>query len=154
MTRALPIVLLLAACGPPPSTVEVDGETAEIAATDPALLETIRSLSFLFFDDAEEENGCGTLVDLDAVQLDARGPVSHQGINVSDRTEHAFGAITGPGRRAFMILGSVRPLAMAEQADPLPLLPGTIVAIGCRELDVVEGTRFNVPIVLFPAGLR
>jgi hypothetical protein len=148
------LAIVGAACGPPPTTVDVDGQTTEIAATDPELLDAIESLSFLFYNDADAENGCGALVDLDAVELDDRQPVSHQGINVADRTEHAFGAITGAGRRAFVVLGSVRPLAMAEQADPLPLLPGTIVAVGCRELDVVEGTRFNLPVVLFPAGLR
>lgn len=150
--------LLVAACcscgAPPPGFALVDGETATLAATDPQLVDALQSLTFLFFNDADGDNGCAALVEQDAAGLNARNPVSHQGINVEDRQEHAFGAIQGEGRRSFVVLGSVRALSAAEQADPLPVLGGSVVAIGCRELDVVEGQRFHLPVVLFPAGLR
>ncbi len=159
MTRAAAsstvlVAMLLTACGAEPASITIEGETATLAATDPTLFDALKSLTFLFYDDGAGDNACGELVDLDVAQLNDRDPKSHQGINTDDRTEHAFGAIQGAGERAFVVLGSVRALSAAEQADPLPILGGTVTAIGCRQVVIEEGTRFSVPIVLFPAGLR
>lgn len=165
------LALGLSACAaPPPRDLALDlgvGE-ARLALTDPTLLEPLKSFVALMYWNPDGLNACADLVDEDLAQLDARGPLASQvvaleGENGSD--EHAFGNVAESGVHSFLLLGSLKPKGLlkfevdgesgeASSSNPLVEGRGSVIAVGCEEVDVRQYQRFDVPISLFPAGLR
>jgi hypothetical protein len=160
MKRAC-LALLLAvapiACSTPPS-VEFAGESFALRATDEALFASLRSLVFFLYPGEAGVSSCRELLDLPVDVLDdaPRAPIAVQAIDLTTgRAEHTFGAIevAEAGTRSFLVLGTT---ATVEGEDVLASLRETksVTAIGCSDVVVAQGTRFDVPIVLFPAGRR
>lgn len=170
--RFVVVALFLAApaCERAPRYLDVDlgaGET-RLALTDPALLDPLKSFVALMYFNPDGLNSCADLVDASLSDLDARKPLASQvvaleGENGSD--EHAFGNVGESGVHSFLLLGSLKPkgLLRFEEEDangeptssnPLVEAEGSVIAIGCEEVDVRQYQRFDVAISLFPAGLR
>lgn len=174
MTRAFVLVALLLSltgCGAPaPRTVELDlgvGQ-ARLALTDPALLAPLKSFVALMYFNPDGLNACADLVDADLAALHERGPLATQVVALegeSGSDEHAFGNVAESGVHSFLLLGSLKPKGLlkfeveggngtAASSNPLIEGSGSVIAVGCEEVDVRQYQRFDVPISLFPAGLR
>jgi len=84
------------------------------------------------------------------------------------RNSHLLADLYAPGQYSIVLLASRLPYADTntyfqvnpdtnEKLDPLKVLanhPPSVVAIGCRELDISVYERQNIELVLFPSGLR
>lgn len=155
-------------CSPPsPREIAIDlgaGE-ARLALTDPALLEPLKSFVALMYWNPDGLNACADLVDEDLAALDARGPLASQVVALEGEAgsdAHAFGNVAEGGVHSFLLLGSLKPKGLlkfeleggAQRSNPLVEGEGSVIAVGCEEVDVRQYQRFDVPISLFPAGLR
>jgi hypothetical protein len=85
-----------------------------------------------------------------------------------ETNSHLLADLYAPGRYSVLLLGSRLPYADAstyfqvspdtnEKLDPLKVLADhspSVVAIGCRELEISVYERRNIELILFPSGLR
>ena len=147
----------LSACAPL-AAIDLGAHDVTLSATDAALFESLRSLVFTFYDAEKAANACATLVNLPTADLDngERAPEAVQALDLDTRRiEHTFGAVDvdAATTKAFLVLGSPD---LVDAADPLAdlIARNGVTAIGCHDLVVEPGTRYDVPIVLFPAGRR
>ncbi len=155
---------------PAPRYLDVDlgpGQ-ARLAISDPALLEPLKSFIALMYWNPDGLNACADLVDTSLQDLEARGPLASQVVSLEgddSSDEHAFGNVGESGVHSFLLLGSLKPKGLLRfQVDDgsgatvssNPLVEGhaSVIAVGCEEVDVRQFQRFDVPISLFPAGLR
>lgn len=168
---ALAMGLSLFGCGAPaPRTLELDlgVGTARLALTDPALVRPLKSFVALMYFNPDGLNACADLVDADLAELRDRGPLASQVVALEGEGksgEHAFGNVGESGVHSFLLLGSLKPKGLLkfalegengepQSSDPLVECAGSVIAVGCEEVDVRQYQRFDVPISLFPAGLR
>lgn len=154
----------LTGCNERTSSVDFgETATAELALTDPALMNEVRTLvAATFFVPAGQ--GCVELLELSGAELDAvseaqepiAGAMAIPALDAEGEAgRHGFGGIYAPGEYAFMLLGSTRPFAeYPERGRPLEEAAGTIVAMGCRQASVLNDERQDLKITLFPAGVR
>jgi hypothetical protein len=152
---ALALALASACQGDPAAVIDVGAGTLRLPLTDPALLERVPSLITLMYLNLEGINPCAELVDASVAELVARSPSARQVIDLGATSRHAFGNIGAGGAYSFVLLGSTKPPeALVNQTDVLAAASGSVVAVGCEEVFVRQHHRFDVPITLFPAGLR
>jgi hypothetical protein len=180
---AVLVIGVLGACRPPAAALTIDvAETGEatLAITDEALLGEVDTLLALMYFNHEGANSCSALVDESVQALTGRGPLARQALATTgpDATlDHSFGNIGASGEHSFLLLGSFRPSrdfrggascsvntdcasgscvrsVCARADDPLELAAGNVVAVGCEEFFVVQNFRAELPIRLFPTGLR
>lgn len=135
--------------------IDLGAGTLRLPLTDPALVGELGSVITLMYLNLGGMNPCADLVDASVDQLAERGPSARQAIDLSSSSHHAFGNIGAGGDYSFLLLGSTKPHgAIASQPDLLAAARGSVVAMGCEEVYVRQNYRFDVPITLFPAGLR
>lgn len=167
---ALALPLALVACdAPAPRPLELDlgVGTTRLALTDPALVAPLQSFIALMYFNPDGLNACADLVDASLEELKERGPLASQVVALEGEgssDQHAFGNVGENGVHSFLLLGSRKPKGHlrfpiegangVETSDPLVEGAGSVIAIGCEEVDVRQYQRFDVPISLFPAGLR
>jgi len=155
-----------------------------VGLTDGALFDELETVLLMMYFDPNGENSCGSLVDDGTASLNDRAPTARQAIAVRGagaRDDHVFGNIPASGRYSFVMLGSHRRAADFRGGDvcsvdadcaselcrggtegmrcdraenPLALAVGTVVAVGCEEITVVQTFRTVLSVRLFPAGLR
>lgn len=156
-------VVLGAGCAPEAPVLDLhDGSRLRLAMTDPGLASRVGTYIAAMFlvGEGEAARGCRALLDYSLEELEdhrRQQPLSAaaQAFQVNEAIDaHAFGAVHFDGLHAFLVLGSLRP--DIERTEPMPLreAQGTVIAMGCREIEVSPGDRFDLDVVLFPAGLR
>lgn len=134
-----------------------DGSQVQLAVTDPEIVDELESLIAVMYFDPNGANACADLVDDDLDGLVERGPRANQAVPARPGEdgggEHAFGNVGAGGPHSFLLLGSVRPVAELGR-EPLANARGSVIAVGCEELEVLQNRRYDLPVTLFPAGLR
>jgi hypothetical protein len=154
----LAALALVGLCACQPSTrVELVGGTAELAATAPELIDEMQSVVAVVFYNFGGENACAELVDAPLDDIAAREPFARQAVPLEDTVGlgHTFGNIGASGDYSFLLLGSFRETgALLAGADPILAARGSVIAIGCEEQRVLQNYRYDLPITLFPAGVR
>jgi hypothetical protein len=163
--------LLVAAtvgCTPTAPTLDLDNGQLRLAMTEPDLVTAINTWVAAIYHVDDDGPGCHDLIDMVPSELERerqRQPSSAAAAAFTladDRSGIDFGRVEPAGARALVMLGSTRELGDQTvgdgELDPsqqiLPQLTGSIVAIGCRELQIESDRRFAADVVLFPAGLR
>lgn len=123
-----------------------------LAALDPDLLREADTLLFSF----SKTQTCSDLVDrspaeISALLEDAEENAPLQPIEPT-APEHVFGRVEPNVPTAYFVLASAKTdlgprLAFADFTN-------TVFAFGCRDFAAPSGTRHDLPITLFPIGLR
>lgn len=168
----LPAVLASAlaapGCTPTAPTLDLEQGELRLAMTEPDLVTAISTwIAAVYYVD-DEGPGCTELIDMTPAELELarqRQPTTAAAAPFTltdDRNAVDFGRVEPAGVRALVMLGSTLPLGDQTVADGeldpaaqiLPQLTGSVVGIGCRELQIDPDRRFSADVVLFPAGLR
>ena len=158
----------LSACTPTAPTLDLEQGQLRLAMTEPDLVTAINTWVAAVYYVDEDGPGCAELLDMVPSELERerqRQPTTAAAAPFTlsdDRNAVDFGRVEPAGLRALVMLGSTRELGdqtVAEsELDPaaqiLPQLGGSVIAIGCRELEIEADRRFSADVVLFPAGLR
>lgn len=152
----------LCACEAP--LVETDLGRLELGLTNPTLLEEVNTLVALMFANEGGNASCAALVNATPNALKAREPAAVQALSKDEPAcrgtggAHTFGRVDPAGPYTFVLLGSVRPFCEIETEDAevsaLDAVRGTVIAVGCEELEVQWNERYDIQLALFPAGLR
>ena len=124
-----------------------------LAAVDPDLLETARLLVFSF----STTMTCGVLVDrspsgIGDVLADEDVPL--QPVENDGDVSHVFGDVPANTPVAFLVLASSVDRSELGQRIDFADLSGTVFAVACRDYQAIAGTRADLPMTLFPVGLR
>ncbi len=143
-------LLALGACRG--AVVSGDGPLS-LAAVDPALLENARLLVFSF----STMHTCADLVDRSPGSMGQRlagedAPV--QAVDNDGAVSHVFGDVPADEPAAFIVLASSAARDELGERVELGDLSGTAFAVGCRDYRAQAGTRVDLPLTLFPVGLR
>jgi hypothetical protein len=143
------LVVVLGACAPG----GVDANSPVIlGAIDPALVQKAKTLVFSF----SNTQTCADLVDLSPTQIGdvLREVEENAPLQILDPTteEHVFGKVTPDVPIAYFVLASVK--TDFGQRVSFENLAGTVFAMGCRDFTAPSGTRHDLPLTLFPIGLR
>jgi hypothetical protein len=157
MRRGAGVVLALLALAGCNVDVDTYGPIT-LAATDPALLERGKMFVFSF----SSTNRCGDLVNLDPAGIAAavaaeQPPAPLQALEPrsGEAVEHVFGNVPPNVEVAFFVLASALGRAdLPQQRVTIAALQGSVFAIGCRDFTAPSGTRHDLPLSLFPVGLR
>lgn len=132
----------------------IEGEgPITLAAVDPALLENARLLMFSF----SVTTSCEGLIDLSpsgigealAAEDPPRQPADNDG-----EVSHVFGDVPANVPIAFLVLASSAEREQLGQRVDFADLTGTVFGIACRDYQATPGTRYDLPMTLFPVGLR
>lgn len=126
-------------------------EQVVLQALDPELLSEVESFVFSF----SKTRTCAQLVDLGPEQIgalleDERPPI--QVLPGGATAEHVFGLVEPGVPVAYFVFASSRPAANERLA--LADFAGTVFAMGCTDHSAQAGTRRDLPLQLFPVGLR
>jgi hypothetical protein len=149
--RWFPVALCsaaLCACGP---IVDVAGEPLALASTDPGLLDAAGTLAFTFTTGQTCVQVLASTPSQIATAQQADAPL--QVVRVRDDAEvvqHTFGQVASNTDSAFVVLASTLeapPQNLAEFED-------TVFAMGCRDFSSEPGKKQDLPLAIFPAGLR
>lgn len=124
-----------------------------LAAVDPSLLETAQLLVFSF----STTQPCEELVDLAPAEIgaalaDENAPL--QPLENRQGTSHVFGDVPAGVPLAFFVLASAATRGELGQRIDFADLGGTVFAMACRDFEAAGGTRNDLPLTLFPVGLR
>lgn len=142
----LPFLPLVGSCD-----ADLDGESPVVlSAFDPELLVEAGTFVFSF----SKTRTCADIVDRapdEIAELLAAEDAPVQALDPSVG-EHVFGKVTPDVPIAYFVLASTTS-EIGERVE-LAALKGTVLAVGCRDLSVKSGTRQDLPITLFPVGLR
>jgi hypothetical protein len=146
LSLAAALVGLSSSCGPDIGA----GSPMTLSALDPELLTGAQKLIFSF----STTKGCKDLMDLDPAAIgellaDENPPLQLVSPSVE---EHVFGKVEPNERVAYFVLASSK--SDFGQRVEFAELKGTVFAMGCRELEATSGKRHDLPLTLFPVGLR
>ena len=121
-----------------------------VAAEDAALLEDAETLVFSF----SSEAACEDLVDEDPAGIgDKLGGAPLQLVD-PDEESYTFGKVPANTDVAYLVLVSAATKAELGNRPQFESLAGTVFGIGCRDLNAASGSRQDLPITVFAAGLR
>ena len=134
------------------AVLEGDGPLT-LAAVDPELLENARLLAFSF----STATSCAELVDrspraIGEVLAGESAPL--QVVEVGDATSHVFGDVPAGVPVAFLALASAAERDARGARLDLADLGGSVFGGACRDYRAEGGTRHDLPLTLFPVGLR
>ncbi len=158
MKRPLSLVALsgltalsfVASCSP--GFVDANSNVTTLAAIDPDLVLKAKTLVFSF----SNTQTCADLVDLSPAQIGALlvGADENAPLQILEPTteEHVFGKVDPDIPIAYFVLSSVK--TDVGQRVAFEDLSGTVFAMGCRDFNAPSGTRHDLPLTLFPVGLR
>lgn len=124
-----------------------------LAAVDPDLLENARTLVFSF----SSTRSCGELVDRSPAAIGealSGENVPLQPVDNDGDVSHVFGDVPADVPVAFLVLASAASRDEIGQRIELADLSGTVFALACRDHRATGGTRVDLPLTLFPVGLR
>jgi|GEM_PF-1886226 len=134
-----------------------------LGLSDPGLVDATASFLVLAVDRAQlpaGEDGCTALVNASTDVWASDALVAAQVVDNDDVATHTFGALGTEGPHAFLVLGSTlanndanfprRPTPQQTVEDAL----GSVIAVGCQEVDVAFHSRVQTNVVVFPAGRR
>lgn len=121
-----------------------------LSAFDPELLVDTKTFVFSF----STTKTCADLMDLAPDALDEALAAEEAPLQLlaPGVDEHVFGKVTPDVPIAYFVLASAK--GDLGQLVQLRDFKGTVFAMGCRDLTVRSGTRQDLPITLFPVGLR
>ncbi len=123
-----------------------------LAAVEPALLESARLLMFSF----TTASACGDLVDLSPAAIGEALPedAPRQAVDHDGDVSHVFGDVPADTPVAFLVLASAASREELDERIDFADLGGTVFALACRDYRATGGTRVDLPLTLFPVGLR
>lgn len=124
-----------------------------LAAVDPDLLETARLLVFSF----STTQPCAELVDRSPTAIGealAGEDAPLQPVENSGEVSHVFGDVPPGTPVAFLVLASAANRDELGQRIDFMDLSGTVFGVACRDYQPAGGTRNDLPMTLFPVGLR
>lgn len=145
-------LLTALAAGCQGAVLEGDGPLT-LAAVDPELLENARLLAFSF----STTTACAELVDRSPGGIgealdDEDAPL--QAVKVGDATSHVFGDVPAGVPVAFLVLASAADRDALGARIDFADLSGSVFGVACRDYRAEGGTRHDLPLTLFPVGLR
>lgn len=149
--RAFVLVTLasIASCGP--GFADANSPVI-LGAMDPELVSKAKTLVFSF----SNTQTCADLVDLSPAQIGdlLEGADENAPLQILDPSteEHVFGKVDPDVTIAYFVLASVK--TDFGQRVAFEDLSGTVFAMGCRDFTAPSGTRHDLPLTLFPIGLR
>lgn len=124
-----------------------------VGAIDPTLLQAVKTFVFSF----STAKSCEDLVNLSPAELEralaAENPPLQVVVPGVDGSEHVFGKVIPNQPTAYFALASIANLSRQELAG-FAALKGTVIAFGCRDLAATPGARQDLPLTLFPVGIR
>lgn len=129
----------------------VDGDMpVSLAAQDATLVQSTRTFIFSF----SQTKTCADLVDLGPNEIaDTLAPEGAP-LQILDPAlnEHVFGKVPPDVPIAYFVLASstTSPNPRVQFGD----FGNSVFAIGCRDFSAPSGTRHDLPLTLFPLGLR
>lgn len=153
MRRALLVAIAVVGLGGCRGAVVGGDGPLTLAAVDPALLENARLLVFSF----STTRACADLVDRSPSGMGALlegEDVPLQAVEPEDEVNHVFGDVPPDAPVAFLVLASSAARDELDQRIELADLTGTVFGVGCRDYRAVAGSRVDLPLTLFPVGLR
>ena len=146
--RTCSLALLVTSCA---GAVEMSSPIL-LGASEADLLTKARSLVFSL----STTRTCADLVDLSPSQIDSAlaeaGEDAPVQVLSAPSSEHVFGKVDPTVPIAYFVLASAKTVADAPLA--LSDLAGSVFAIGCRDFQAPSGSKHDLPITLFPLGLR
>jgi hypothetical protein len=157
MTRFSSLAFVLALLGASsacmPGWVDANSNSPVIlGAVDPSLVQKAKTLVFSF----SNTQTCADLVDLSPAQIGAllEGADENAPLQILEPSteEHVFGKVDPNIPIAYFVLASVK--TDFGQRVAFEDLSGTVFAMGCRDFAAPSGTRHDLPLTLFPVGLR
>lgn len=152
-TRAWPLLALMSVLGGCRGAVLGGDGPMTLAAIDPELLETARLLVFSF----STTTGCADLVDMAPSEIGealAGEEAPLQPVENAGEVSHVFGDVPPGQPVAFLVLASAAERDDLGQRIDFADLSGTVIAMACRDYQAEGGTRYDLPMTLFPVGLR
>jgi hypothetical protein len=138
------------ACG---GGIEGGAGPRALAAVDPGLLAEARLFVFSF----ARGSSCADLVDRSPSEIgDALSgeDAPLQPVENGDEVSHAFGDVPTDAPVAFFVLASSAARDELGQRVDFADLSGTVFGIACRDYQPTSGARVDLPMTLFPVGLR
>lgn len=153
MRPLLVLVLIAAAASAACQPGAVDANSPVVlGAVDPDLVAKARTLVFSF----SNTQTCADLVDLSPSEIGEVLEAAQENapLQILDPTteEHVFGKVDPNIPIAYFVLASVR--TDFGQRVAFSDLSGSVFAMGCRDFAAPSGTRHDLPLTLFPIGLR
>lgn len=144
------VVAAVAGSSCAPGAVDADSPVL-LGAMDPELVEKAKTLVFSF----SSTQSCADLVDLSPAQIgdllvDAEENAPLQILDPASE-EHVFGKVQPNVPIAYFVLASVSDFGQRVAFEDLS---GTVFAMACRDFAAPSGTRHDLPLTLFPIGLR
>jgi len=124
-----------------------------LGAVDPSLVESTKLFVFSF----STTRTCADLINLDPGQIGGeveaeRAPL--QPLEPGGEIEHVFGNVAPNVPIAFFVLSSSTERGDLGQRIEFADLNGSVFAMACRDFNAPSGTRSDLPMTLFPVGLR
>jgi hypothetical protein len=124
-----------------------------LAATDPSIVADAATIIFSF----STTKACKDLVDLGPGDLATElapeaAPLQTEPAHSKDAQAHVFGRVPPDKAIAYFVLASSR--ANAPERVGFADFKGTVFAMACRDFTAGSGTRHDLPLTLFPIGLR
>ena len=151
--RAALVALACALSGCAGAAFDTADGSLGLAATDPSIVTDAATIIFSF----STTKACKDLVDLGPVEIGTLlapegAPLQTEPAHSSEASAHVFGRVP-PGKSiAYFVLASSR--ANAPERVSFADFKGTVFAIACRDFNADSGTRHDLPMTLFPVGLR
>ncbi len=152
MTRAplATVVVALAASAGGCAGAALDAGPVSLASKDQALLDNASALIFSF----STAHTCADLVDLPPSAIGELLAPEGAPLQILDANaaDHVFGKVPPDVPIAYFVLASSQ--ATDNQRVAFDQFTGTVFAVGCRDFSAPSGTRHDLPLTLFPVGLR
>ena len=121
-----------------------------LGAFDPELINKAQTLIVSF----STTKTCKDIVDKSPTEI--QGLLEPEGaplqILTPDRDEHVFGKVPPDAPIAYFVLASAS--QSTNQRVEFDQFQGSVFAVGCRDFSAPSGTRHDLPLTLFPTGLR
>jgi hypothetical protein len=124
-----------------------------LTATDQALFDEAATLVFSFSSDAK----CADLVNADPKGIGDQlqgAPLQLVDLEREPSDSYTFGKVPPNEDIAYLVLLSSRSKTELGDHAQFSSLKGSVFAIGCRDFNAASGTRHDLPITVFPSGLR
>ena len=141
------VLVATASCGG--GVFDADSPVA-LGAIDPDLITNAQALIFSF----STTKTCKDLVDLGPEEIGTLLAPEGAPLQIlpPDSVDHVFGKVPPDKPIAYFVLASSR--ANLNQRVEFAQFKGSVFAVGCRDFSAPSGTRHDLPITLFPVGLR
>ena len=151
---ALALVVASQIACAPQADFDVGDSRISLSAVDPTLVPSTKLFVFSF----STTRTCADLMDLDPAAIGAEVEAERAPLQPlepgGDAVEHVFGNVAPNVPIAFFVLSSSTSRGDLGQRIDFADLNGSVFAMACKDFNAPSGTRSDLPMTLFPVGLR